>query len=268
MIKLIVSDLDGTLMQKGHQFRQEDRDALIEAMNQGIIVCFASGRMYPEIRHVMDELELKVHSVSQNGAYVHTLDGKLIQHDTFETGLIKQLAVAALDLPFITVMCSADSYIVTDERHRHIQANLLAPLLVNPHAVEALGSELMCGKITYLGDVNELLKLKQALLSTYGDHIDSYIADVDCLDVMPLHVSKGTGIRALQKHLGIAPEETLCIGDSFNDVSMFRDTPHSFAMAGAHPDVKAKAAYEVRSVAEAVAWALNPTEAKAQAANE
>lgn len=256
MIKLIVSDLDGTLMQKGHHIRPEDREAIAEAQNRGIIVCFASGRMYPEIRHVMKEMELGVHSVSQNGAYVHTSDGKLIQNDTFETGLIKQLAVAASELPFVTVMCSADSYIVTDEKHRHIEANLLAPLEVNPHAVEALGSELLCGKITYLGEVEGLLQLKHEMKNAHGDRIDAYISDVDCLDVMPSHVSKGTGLRALQRHLGIAPEETLCIGDAFNDVSMFVTTPHSFAMTGAHPDVKAKAAYEVRSVAEAILWAL------------
>ncbi|MFH5185671.1 HAD family hydrolase [Paenibacillus sp. TAB 01] len=220
------------------------------------MVCFASGRMYPEIRHVMNEIGLTVHSVSQNGAYVHTLDGKLIQNDTFATELIKELAVAAAELPFITVMCNSDNYIITDERHRHIEHNLLAPLQVHPQAVEALGTELLCGKITYLGEVDGLLQLKQTLTETYGDQIDAYISDVDCLDVMPSHVSKGVGLRALQSHLGISPEETICIGDSFNDVSMFATTPHSFAMSGAHPEVKARASRETRSVAEAVAWAL------------
>ncbi|WP_079908390.1 HAD family hydrolase [Paenibacillus sp. 32352] len=258
MIKLIVSDLDGTLLQKGHHIHDRDRKAVHKALESGLSVCFASGRMYPEIRHVMGELELEVHAVSQNGAYVHTSDRHLIRHDTFETSLIKELAVAALDLPLITVMCAPDHYVLTElnERNAHIQANLLAPVKVMPHAVEALGIELICGKITYLGDMNQLLVLQKQLLASYGDQIDAYIADVDCLDVMPRHISKGTGLKALQQHLGILPEETVCIGDSFNDVSMFATTPHSFAMAGSHPDLRAKAARITESVADAVEWAL------------
>ncbi|WP_282936940.1 HAD family hydrolase [Paenibacillus sp. RC67] len=258
MIKLIVSDLDGTLLQKGHHIHDKDRKAIYKALESGISVCFASGRMYPEIRHVMNELELEVHSVSQNGAYVHTADRKLIRQDTFDTNLIKELAVATLEMPFATVMCAPDHYVLTElnDRNAHIQDNLLAPVHVMPHAVEALGKELICSKITYLGDIEKLLVLQKQLLSAYGDQIDAYVADVDCLDVMPRHISKGTGLKALQDHLGILPEETLCIGDSFNDVSMFATTPHSFAMANSHPDLRAKAAYTANGVADAVEWAL------------
>lgn len=258
MIKLIVSDLDGTLMQKDHTVRLEDQEALRRAIDSGIIIAFASGRMYPEIRHVMEHVGLQVHAVSQNGAYVHTADTNLLRHDSFETGLIRELAVAAEDKPFFTVMCSPDTYVVTShsDENDKVQQNLLAPLIVMPHALEALGGELMCCKITYLGHVEELLTFKQQLLSAHGDKIDAYIADVNCLDVMPRHVSKGAGLQALQAHLGITPEETLCIGDSFNDVSMFRTTPHSFAMSSSHADVLAHARHVVDSVADAIGWAL------------
>ncbi|MFD0679575.1 MULTISPECIES: HAD family hydrolase [unclassified Paenibacillus] len=258
MIKLIVSDLDGTLMQKDHTVRIEDQEALRKAIESGIIITFASGRMYPEIRHVMDLIDLEVHAVSQNGAYVHTSGKNLIRHDSFETELIRQLAVAAQETPFYTVMCSPDTYVVTTHsaENEKVQQNLLAPLIVMPHALEALGSELMCCKITYLGDVEKLLTFKEQLLAVHGDKIDAYIADVNCLDVMPRHVSKGAGLQALQAHLGIRPEETICIGDSFNDVSMFRTTPHSFAMSSSHSDVKSQAAYVVNSVADAIDWAL------------
>ncbi|WP_239632995.1 HAD family hydrolase [Paenibacillus sp. H1-7] len=262
MIKLIVSDLDGTLLQRGHHIHDKDRAALHRALESGIQLCFASGRMHPEIVHVMEELQLKVHSVSQNGAYVHSSNGKLLQQDTFDTALIRELATVALAMPLVTVMCAPDHYVLTElnERNAHIKDNLLAPLHIMPNAIEAMGSELMCGKITYLGEIEHLLVLQKQLLGTYGERIDAYISDVDCLDVMPRHVSKGTGLRALQQHLGILPEETVCIGDSFNDVPMFAVTPNSFAMAHSHPELKAKAAREAASVADAVAWALQAAE--------
>jgi Cof subfamily protein (haloacid dehalogenase superfamily) len=258
MIKLIVSDLDGTLLQKGHHIKPEDRDALNKAAEKGIIISFASGRMYPEIRHVVDELQMDAHSISQNGAYIHTSAQELIRQDVFETDLIKQLALAAEGLPFYTILCSPDSYVITEltEGHAKIEQNLLAPMIVMPQAVEQLGSELMCCKISYIGPEPELVKLQEQLLNLHGDKIDAYISDVDCLDVMPMQVSKGVGLKALQEYLGVQPDETICIGDSFNDISMFKVTPNSFAISTSHPNVQSQAAHVVGGVAEAIEWVL------------
>ncbi|TDG00697.1 HAD family hydrolase [Paenibacillus piri] len=258
MIKLIVSDLDGTLLQKDHTVRKEDKEALQRAIGNGIVLSIASGRMYPEIRHVAELTELHAHAISQNGAYVHMSDSTLIRHDRFETELIRQLAVAAEGMPFFTVMCSPDTYVVAShsEENEKVQRNLLAPLIVRPDALEALGGDLLCCKISYLGNIEELLQFKERLLSAHGNKIDAYISDVNCMDVMPRHVSKGEGLKALQSQLGIQSEETVCIGDSFNDISMFNTTPHSFAMSASHDGVKAHAAHVTDSVADAVDWAL------------
>lgn len=261
MIKLIVSDLDGTLLHKHQSIRPEDREALHEAQRQGIKVAFASGRMLPEIKQVMNEMGLQLHTISQNGAYVHTSDGELIRHNAFERELIVPLTEAAAGLPFVTVLAGPDHYIVQemDERASRLKNRLLAPLVELSDLHERLGRELICGKISYMGDADELRKLGEDLLQTYGDAIDVYISDVDCLDVMPRISSKGTGLAALLDYLQLKPEETMCIGDAFNDISMFKMTPHSFAMASGHPDVRRQASRTVRYVSDAVAWVLGQT---------
>jgi Cof subfamily protein (haloacid dehalogenase superfamily) len=272
MIKLIVSDLDGTLLKTGHHIRPEDRAAIHEAIANGITVSFASGRMHPEIVHVIQELGISAHSVSQNGAFVHTIDQQLIQQDTFETSLIRQLALAAEGTALYPVMCTPDYYFVTEmnDGYAAIEKNLLAPLRVIPHAIEALGSELLCCKISFIGEMEQLIMLQQQVLSVHGDVIDAYISDVNCMDVMPRHVSKGVGLQTLLAHSGIRADETICIGDSFNDISMFGVIPHSFAISSSHSEVQARAAYVVDSVADAVTWALqmntNNTDTKANLA--
>lgn len=262
MIKLIVSDLDGTLLQKGLHIQERDREALHQAAEAGIQLCFASGRMHPEIVHVAKELKLKAHSVSQNGAYLHSAEGQLLAENTFEPPLIKELATAAATATLVTFLCAPDYYVVAElsESNAHMRDNLLAPLHIIPHAIDAAGSEFACGKMTYVGDMGELLVLQKRLLSAYGERIDAYISADDCLDIMPKQVSKGTGILALQRRLGILPEETVCVGDSFNDVPMFKVTPHSFAMAGSLPELKAQAAHVTPSVADTVLWALRAPE--------
>ena len=72
------------------------------------------------------------------------------------------------------------------------------------------------------------------------------------VDIMPRGVSKGSALRRLMEHLQIEANEVACIGDSFNDISMFEVTPHSFTLHHAHPYVKEKANHIVRSVEEAI----------------
>ena len=72
------------------------------------------------------------------------------------------------------------------------------------------------------------------------------------VDIMPRGVSKGSALRRLMEHLQIEANEVACIGDSFNDISMFEVTPHSFTLHHAHPYVKERANHIVRSVEEAI----------------
>lgn len=62
-------------------------------------------------------------------------------------------------------------------------------------------------------------------------------------DIMDSRVSKGDGVVVLQKALGVGVDETAVFGDYLNDVPMFEHARYSFAVANAHPQVRAAAAY-------------------------
>ncbi len=66
----------------------------------------------------------------------------------------------------------------------------MAPLVEMNDLQEKLGRQLVCGKISFMGDVGELLQFQKVLKGKYGEAIDAYISDVDCMDVMPRHTSK------------------------------------------------------------------------------
>ncbi|PZD94435.1 HAD family hydrolase [Paenibacillus sambharensis] len=250
-MKLLISDLDGTIIHNHSTINQEDIDALHQAAEAGVQIAFASGRMQPEIEAVMQQLNLRVHTISQNGAYVHMSDGELVSEQAFDRDKLVALAKAGEGTPFLTMMCGPDHYFV-EEMTAHaeeIGSRLMAPLHVIPDARSRLGKDIVSGKISFFGEVEKLRAFMQSLKAEHGDAIDAYISDIDCMDVMPAGVSKGTGVKVLQERLKISPEETVCIGDSFNDISMFAGTPHSYAMTASHADVKAAAAHEAESVA-------------------
>eukprot|EP01069_Polyplicarium_translucidae_P006106 Polyplicarium_translucidae@DN2907_c0_g1_i1.p1 len=78
------------------------------------------------------------------------------------------------------------------------------------------------------------------------------------IEVLPFGSSKGHGCLLLAKHLGFQVEEVMAIGDAENDTEMLRNFPHSFAMGGADPKVKAAAKFiTVRCECSGVAEALD-----------
>jgi Cof subfamily protein (haloacid dehalogenase superfamily) len=255
MIKLLVSDLDGTLLDHNKKVSLSDRKALTEAAGQGLAFCLASGRMHSEITQVIDEIGFTAHSVSQNGAFIHLKDGRLLQSKSFAPELAAEIFEIFKPYDLVKLICNADGNHITHltEASDRIQARMFEPFIVYPMAEEALTWDLPAAKFSLFGDMELLLQVRKELNNRIGDHLTMYVSDHDCLDIMPLHVSKGDSLPVLLENIGLQADEIACIGDSFNDISMFGITPHSFAMAGAHPDVKKAASYQVQSVAEALA---------------
>jgi len=67
------------------------------------------------------------------------------------------------------------------------------------------------------------------------------------IEICPKEHTKGDAVRYLSEHFGIPKEKTMCIGDSYNDLTMFEQTGFSVAVSNSYPDVKEKADYVTAS---------------------
>ncbi len=256
-MKLLVTDLDGTLLDAGKKVQPRDRKALQEAAANGIEICLASGRMDQELVQVMEEVGGVYHRISQNGAFVFTKDNRLLQSSTFEPKLAKQLLEAALPYDFVSLVCVDQTVYIPKktEASEQVASRMFAPFVVEPDILRLLDQNLIPCKFSFFGDLDKLKKMQRELKEKFPGKMETFISDKDCLDLMPLGTSKGAGVRVLIKELGIHPEEVVCVGDAFNDLSMFEVTPYSFAMAHGPEEVRRSASQVVHSVAEAVAYA-------------
>jgi Cof subfamily protein (haloacid dehalogenase superfamily) len=254
MIRLLVSDLDGTLLDHSKKVSARELEALREMKEQGVELCLASGRMHLEIKQVMEEIGIAAHSVSQNGAYIHHKEGHHLHVKKFESELASKVYDIVKPYDLVQLICSGEGNYITHltPSSDRIQARMFETFIIRDDMATALRSDLSTCKFSLFGELPILLQLKQALELSFGDQLTIYLADHDCLDIMPMNVSKGSSLLALLETIGLQPEEIACVGDSFNDVSMFQITPHSFAMQSAHPDVKRFAAHEVLSVSDAI----------------
>ena len=75
-MKLIVSDLDGTLLNSQRQISRENAAALQQAASMGVEIAIATGRSYGNARALCERAGLKPHIISNNGAFVHTDAGE------------------------------------------------------------------------------------------------------------------------------------------------------------------------------------------------
>ncbi|GBF75856.1 hypothetical protein PA598K_04289 [Paenibacillus sp. 598K] len=261
MIKLIISDLDGTLLHDHSTIHDADVAALRQAQESGVAVAFASGRMYPEIQEVARSIKLQVHAISQNGAYAHLADGRQIKADYFPRELQLEIIRHGRSTPYQMLLCAPDYYIIEEDtaHARLLEPRLKAPLKIIPDLTERLGRDILSSKMSFFSEVEALREYLPLVKQQFGDAIDAYIADIDCLDIMPSGISKGVGAHALLEELGLTVDEVVCIGDSFNDLPLFAITPNSYAIASSHPDVQARATHTTPSVAAVVEQVLAGT---------
>lgn len=261
MIKFIVSDLDGTLLSHDKRVHPREQEALRTAADQGVAFCLASGRMHGEMRAFaeMAGAGRDTYIISVNGAYVFGTGDKLLSETAFDAGLASEVLEAAAGLRIAAVGCTGDVNMTQEENEivAFVNQRLMIPMTIAPAMADVVrGGTLRLCKFSFFGEMAELQRLEAVVATRLAGRATWYMTDKDCLDVMPLGVTKGAGLVRLLSELGVRPEETVCIGDSFNDVSMFEVTPHSFAMADSDPLVRKAARHTAYNVADAVHWAL------------
>lgn len=260
MIKMIISDLDGTLLSFDNKVHDDDTNAIHTALEHGIDFCLASGRKDLDIQAVAKLIgDSKFHRISQNGAFVFSSDDQELHRTSFEPEIAKKLYERIIGEDVITILSTIDKeYVeVKDDVILKIEERLFSPIEEEKDLRDKIGESIHTSKIIINGAEKAIRQLQKELMDTFPNDLDTFISESKILDVMPKNISKGNAIKILIKKLGLSPNEIACIGDSYNDIPMFQLTENSFAMASAHPDVKKEANFVVETVAEAIEQILH-----------
>lgn len=258
MIKLFISDLDGTLINRQQEIEENNVAALQKAMAAGIHIGIATGRMAAEINNLMTaSFQQPVYAIAQNGATVYSAEKELLSSETFDAQLAYQIIQVGNTFPgLLNIVQTADDVIYIKERTAHTgqyERRMLIPSTELPDLeLKVTDPDLLCSKMMYLGDISQLKELEAKLNHQFSGKLETCISYVDCLDITPRHISKGNSLLLLMDHLGISADEVACIGDSYNDLSMFQVAKHSYAMSHSDDAIKQHASRVVHSVAEAI----------------
>ncbi|KEK25997.1 Cof-type HAD-IIB family hydrolase [Bacillus gaemokensis] len=254
MIKLFVSDLDDTLVYNVSHMDKGDEKALCWLADQGTNICFASGRFTHRIHHAVNKFTFPYYTTGLNGATMLLPDGEIFHESTFDDRVAQEIYRYIHEKGLADIVCAKEQrYTKRKNKHHHIFEEYMGVHIAEVESLEEeFGKTVRPAKLFVYGEEEKIVNLDQELRENFHEQAEIFISGKRYVDIMPMGVSKGSALKRLMEHLKVEAHEVACIGDSFNDISMFAVTPHSFTLHHAHPYVKDKACHVVRSVEEAI----------------
>lgn len=283
MIKCIASDMDGTLLNSKQEVSEKNREAIQKALNSGVEVVIATGRSYEEAISVLQESGLQLPIICANGAEIRTKEGEVVKAHPLDHKIAKQAADVLNQVGiYYEIYTSEGTYTVDYDKGVDIIIDIFTT--ANPelsrelveeeaqhryekgliHMVDSyepiLNGEKTIYKLlvfhkdhSFLDEVEE--KLKQI------DHLEVTSSAFGNLELMNTQAQKGIALAEFVEEKGISLQDTMALGDNYNDLSMFRVVGRSVAMGNANDDIKEQCTHvtlrnDESGVGEAILQAL------------
>lgn len=235
MIKLIVTDMDGTLLNDSHDIPADFWETEKFLSNKGIYVAVASGRQYYNLESKFDEIKDRMIFFAENGTYV-VHKGK----ELFLNALDPEAAMDFIDIGreidgVQLVLCGKESaYIESGDEAFYNEIKQYYERLQIVEDLKKVKDTFL--KVT-ICDFKGVEKNSYLNFKKYKKDFKVAIAADIFLDITSLTANKGTAIKKIQESLNISPDETLVFGDYLNDLEMMQNANHSYAMKNAHPEI-------------------------------
>lgn len=250
--KVLVLDIDGTLMNSEKKITEKTKVALRAAQEAGVTIVLASGRPTPGIVPIAKEIGL-----DEYGGYILSFNGAIVTNFktgeiVFETVLphdkIQELYDASQTYG-VSIVSYKDGGIVTeneDDKYVEIEARINnMPVVKVDSFVDALTHPVT--KCLMLGDGDYLEKVEVEVNNQFGDLLNIYRSEPYFLEIMPQNVDKAYSLERLLAHLNLSRDEMVACGDGFNDLSMVRYAGMGVAMGNAQQVVKEEADFVTAS---------------------
>lgn len=260
-MKLIAIDLDGTLLSQHTHITQENLQAIRKAESQGHIVMICSGRAPEDIQEIVKKYELSCPLAGSNGTVVQA-EGKLLGSVSMSRDNIMQIAKKLDDVRAPYRIYTNQGIFVPEDWSERVNNDLQGDTI----KVEGLSDELFkriteqpqqSDLIKYFHDYHELFgrenlevqkffiltlnQQKKSELNTYLSNISGAAATSSGpmnIEVMDKDGNKGNALKIMADYYGISMDDTVAMGDSFNDIPMLQVAGLSIAMGNADPTVK------------------------------
>ena len=273
-IKLIVIDLDATLLNSQHELSVRNAEVIQAAREQGIKIVLATGKTRNSALSLIAKLDIDTPGIYVQGLVVHDGNGSIKHQTVLDPAVVRKVITFAEDRGFSLVVYSGTTTYV---RKRSRDTDLLMdygegePQVVGP--LQNLLHNTPINKVIAIhrADARRVTSLRWQLNTQLDGTARLLQAGVpEMLEIVPRGGSKGAALKALLKEMNVDPMHVMAIGDGENDIEMIQLVGTGVAVGNADKAVKDAADHVVASndengVAEAIErFALKPTTSEAE----
>lgn len=241
MIKLIVADMDGTLLNDNHEIHPDFWEMEKALDEKGLMFAIASGRQYYNLLEKFEKVKDRMMFFAENGTQVMH-KGKELFLNPLDTQAAMDFIKIGRELPdtFI-VLCGKTSAYVENDNERFLKEirQYYKELKIVDDLTKVDDTFL---KVTYCNFKGVEENIFPHLEKFQKGFKVAIAADI-FIDVTCLTANKGTAIEGIQEKLEISPDETLVFGDYLNDLEMMQNATYSYAMKNAHQDIIEASSY-------------------------
>ncbi|APR61826.1 HAD family hydrolase [Staphylococcus condimenti] len=261
MIKLIATDMDGTLLNAGHEVSEENIQAIKAAQDQGITVVIATGRAFYEASSPIEPTGLKVPYICLNGAEVRDESFDIMHTSSLNHEMIEQITNILnsedvyyqvytnfgiytedpqkdLDI-YIDIAEHAGQKADVEKIRNHIQHRIdqgTLKVVENYDEITGRRGEIVMKILAYDADVEKIERVSKQLAKHSNLAISSSARGN--IEITNAYAQKGIALEEIAKQLGIDMKDVMAIGDNMNDISMLERVGYPVAMENAIPEVK------------------------------
>ncbi len=243
--KLLVLDVDGTLVNSKKEVSQQTLTTLLKIQHAGIRIVLASGRSPHGLRHLVEKLEMKKwggYLLPYNGAQIIDVgNDEVLFEKRIDPEMFPYLEKKAQKNRFGIFTYHQNQIITTDPENKHIRdealLNDMEIVAVDNLSVAVDFSPCKCVLVS--DNETALVNLKDQWRKRLAGVLDVYRSESFFLEVVPVFIDKGNTLGILIDRLGIKSKEVMAIGDGRRDFSMLQLAGLGIAMGNAQDSIKA-----------------------------
>ena len=236
MYPVIVSDLDGTLLNKQHQLSARTKEVIAQLSQKGVNFVFATGRHFLDVEQTRAQLGIDMYLITSNGAMVHNAQGQLIFQHMIEPSIVEpvlqlseQFAERVHSNIYTTEQWLVETHLPEFEEYHKDSG--FCPHIANFKALARTDNVL---KLFFLASQQaDLQPLAEQLLQKYGAQLHTAFSLPTCFEVMATGVNKGMALAEVMKLKGYDLKEAIAFGDGMNDTEMLDSVGKGILMGNA-----------------------------------
>lgn len=242
--KIVFCDIDGTLVDSRRQPIPENLEAVREIVSKGIIFVLCSGRIFGGQKYLHRDIGITGPIVCFSGGQVF-FDDKVIINHTISTESARKIHKIADEWGMESYVYIADKWYVDKHTDWYDYEFRVVHVKGNIEPIDVLLDKVGRGDLPHVNkilvmdhDYEKVKRFEKLVNTEFSDELDAFRSENQFVEVMPKGINKGVALKEVCAHFNIPVEQSVAVGDYYNDRSMLLAAGLGIAMGNAPEDLR------------------------------